>query len=275
MQEQTVTIESALKQRTDSISPPTSHLLPPTTFERAFDLRPSKLTFDISQIDSLLDFADRGAICVTSSSGRDGSWHANTLVTKACVRALMSRRQGGFGSPSVIFIDAGNCSDIYECVDFARQYGLDSDKILDSIIVSRPFTIHQLAELIVHSLRSAMQRYSAKLIVVSDVLGMFIKADPQIDPDEARWMIKEIARALKRLSAQAMIVVSMSPSSNMPLPPSYAGTLLRIFDSCIDIMVANDTHSVNCLQLRVSDLRHGTTRMVTIPKKDLQLVPAR
>jgi hypothetical protein len=120
-----------------------------------------------------------------------------------------------------------------------------------------------------------MQRYSAKLIVVSDVLGMFIKADPQIDPDEARWMIKEIARALKRLSAQAMIVVSMSPSSNMPLPPSYAGTLLRIFDSCIDIMVANDTHSVNCLQLRVSDLRHGTTRMVTIPKKDLQLVPAR
>ncbi|HYY40309.1 MAG TPA: hypothetical protein VE692_03590, partial [Nitrososphaera sp.] len=119
LQEQTITIESALtkQQRTDSISP-TSHLLP-ITFERAFDLRPpQKLTFDILQIDSLLDFADRGTICVTSS--RDGGWHANTLVMRACVRALMSRRQCGFGSPSVIFIDAGNCSDVYECVDFAR-----------------------------------------------------------------------------------------------------------------------------------------------------------
>jgi hypothetical protein len=272
LQEQTITIESTpvKQQRTHSFSQ-ISHLLP-TTFERAFDLQPpQKLIFDIPQIDSSLDFADRGATCVTSS--RDGGWHANTLVTRACVRALMSKRQGGFGSPSVIFIDAGNCSDIYECVDFARQYGLDSDKILDSIIVSRPFTIHQLAGLIVHSLQSAIQHYSAKLVVVSDVLSMFMKEDPQIDLDEARWLIKEIARALKRLSAQAMIVVSIS-SSSMP-PPSYAGALLHIFDSRIDMMVANNAHSLNSLQLQVNDLHHSTIRMITIPEKDLQLVPAR
>jgi Rad51 len=273
LQEQTITIESALtkqQQRIHSFSP-ASHLLP-ITFERAFDLQPpQKLTFDIPQIDLSLDFADRGATCVTSS--RDDGWHTNTLVTRACVRALMSRRQGSFESPSVIFIDAGNCSDIYECVDFARQYGLDIDKILNSIIVSRPFTIHQLTGLIVHSLQPAMKHYSAKLVVVSDVLSMFIK-DPRIDLDEAGWLIKEIARTLKRLSAQAMIIVSIS-SSSIP-PPSYAGALLRIFDSRIDMMmVANNAHSLNSLQLHVNNLHHSTIRMVTMPEKDLQLVPAR
>jgi hypothetical protein len=181
----------------------------------------------------------------------------------------MSRRQCGFGSPSVIFIDAGNCSDVYECVDFARQYGLDSDKILDSIIVSRPFTIHQLARLIVHSLQSAMQHYSAKLVVVSDVLSMFIK-DPQIDLDEARWLIKEIARALKRLSAQAMIVVSMQQSTTMP---QYASALYRIFDNYIEI-IAN-ANSLNCIQLQIINNLLHTTRIVTMSEKDLQLVPER
>lgn len=270
LQEQTISIiESAItKQRTCSIS--TASLLPPITFERALDLRSSKLTFDIFQIDSLLDLGDRGAICVTSRS-RDGGWHANTLVTRICVRALMSRRHGGFGSPSVIFIDGGNCSDVYECVDFARQYGLESDKILDGIIVSRPFTIHQLARLVVHSLQSVMQDYSAKLVVVSDVLSMFIKKDSQIDLDEARWLIKEISRALKKLSAQAMIVVSMQQSTTTPW---YANALCRIFDNHIEIIANAD--SVNCLQLQIilNDPRH-TTRVVTMPEKNLQLIPAR
>lgn len=46
-------------------------------------------------------------------------------VENACIRALLSERHGGFGSSYVIIIDAGNSSDIYSSVNFARQYGLD------------------------------------------------------------------------------------------------------------------------------------------------------
>jgi hypothetical protein len=83
--------------------------------------------------------------------------------------------QGRFESPSVIFIDAGNCSDIYQAVNFARQYGLDIQKVLNSIIVSRPFNIHQPAGLIINELDSAVhfQRFGAKLVVISDILKMF------------------------------------------------------------------------------------------------------
>jgi hypothetical protein len=89
----------------------------------------------------------------------------------------MSRRHGGFDSPSIIFIDAGNCSDIYQCMNFARQYGLDTEKVLNGIIVSRPFNIHQLAGLLIDELDPAivMQRFGAKLIVISDLLKTLTK----------------------------------------------------------------------------------------------------
>lgn len=269
LQEQTIAVESAsMKQQLTTSNSSAPSLLLPSKLERAFDLRLPKLTFDIPKLDSLLDLADKGVICVTSSSTHGSSWHANTLVTRACVRALMSGRQGGFGSPSIIFIDAGNCSDVYECVDFARQYGLDSDKILDSIIVSRPFTIHQLAGLVVYNLESAIQRFNVKLVVISDILSMFV-TDPQIDTDEAQWLIKEIARTLKRLSNLALIVVSMTYS----IIPPYASALMRIFTSRIEM--GTNPHQVGCIQLKVSDLCYQTIRTTTLREIDLQLVPAR
>ena len=60
---------------------------------------------------------------------------------------MLSERHGGFGSPYVIIIDAGNSSDIYSSVNLARQYGLDLKDMLKRIVVSRPFTIYQLANL--------------------------------------------------------------------------------------------------------------------------------
>jgi len=57
---------------------------------------------------------------------------------------LLPERYGGFGSHHVIIIDAGNSSDIYQCVNFARQYGLDIKDMLRRIVVSRAFTVHQL-----------------------------------------------------------------------------------------------------------------------------------
>jgi hypothetical protein len=50
----------------------------------------------------------------------------------------------------IIFIDAGNDLDIYQYVNLARQYGLDIKKFLQSIVVSRMFTIYQLANTIIY-----------------------------------------------------------------------------------------------------------------------------
>src|SRR5918998_2548088 len=182
--------------------------------EIAYDiLQPHRLSFDIAHIDKCLDLTDRdGALCVTGSGKDDDSLRSvnNALLTRLCVIALMSKRRGGFESQSVIFIDAGNCSDIYQCVNFARQYGLDIQKVLDSIIVSRPFNIHQLVGLLINELDTTtiLQRFGAMLVVISDILKMFVQ-DSQIDQDEARWLGKEIPKCLRNLSSQIMFVISV------------------------------------------------------------------
>ncbi|MDQ3975319.1 MAG: hypothetical protein M3264_02225 [Thermoproteota archaeon] len=298
-----------------SSSPPPQILVPPplltppppsttsstTTFETAYSIQQKRRTstklifFDIAKIDSFLDLSDRGgSICVVSNrKSRDGdSWHANnTLVTRLCVRALIPRRHGGFGSPSVIFIDAGNCSDIYKCVSFIRQYGLDQQKTLDRIIVSRPFTIHQLACLIIYEVALILQRTDARLVVISDLLRMFVQ-DPQIDPDEARWLVMEIARSLRKLSRQVLVVVSLHEYP----PPQFGRILLSLFDSQINI--ATITKEPSRLQVKVvscnsnNSLHHchggssnsnskdqsfssSSSSSFMITEKDLQIIRAR
>jgi hypothetical protein len=269
----------------------------PVKLQTAYDiLQPYRLTFNIAQIDRCLNLTDRGggssnSLCITSSL-KDGSWqqqrHVNdTLLTRLCVRALLSRRQGGFESPSVIFIDAGNHSDIYQCVNFARQYGLDIQKVIDSIIVSRPFNLHQLAGLLINELDPAIISHrfgGAKLIVISDLLRTLVQ-DTRIDPDEALWLVKEISRALRRLSSHVLLVVSMHDC-----PTRYSRFLLSLFYNRIYIITTTTTKEPGSFEVKVkSNFLHNRHNEVSsssgksessfssfiLTERDLKVVPAR
>jgi hypothetical protein len=109
-----------------------------------------------------------------------------------------------------------------------------------------------------------MKQFRAKLVVVSDLLTMFAK-DLQIDIDEMHWLIKEISKALKRLAAQALIIVSMPHNI-----PQYADALLRIFDNRIDIVAS--ANSLNCMKVYMNNFHYHTTQAVTMQEKDIQLV---
>jgi hypothetical protein len=298
LHEQTVIVEvqqPPLRPSENTTTPPRpahtslSPSLPmiPRIFETAYDVqqRSHKLSFGISQIDSLIDLSDSGGtICVaTSKNSKDGGFYAQTLLTRLCVRALMSRRHGGFGSPSVIFIDAGNCSDIYQCVNFARQYGLDTQKVLDSIIVSRPFTIHQLAGLLIYELESvAVQRSGTKLVVVSNILKMFSQetSDPQLDYDEGRWLLIEIVKSLQRISAQTVVVISVNNTNINNNYSSQYQNLLPHCDDWIDIIADNASSSSNAsykLRLEITNHRHHDSKRhcLSLSGREVQLALSR
>jgi hypothetical protein len=269
----------------------------PIKIQTAYDiLQPYKLSFDIPQIDKCLNLTDRAggtsSLCITNSSVRDGgssSWqqrHVNDiLVTRLCVRALLSRRQGGFESPAIIFIDAGNCSDIYQCVNFARQYGLDIQKVMDSIIVSRPFNIYQLAGLLIDELDPAVvkERFGAKLVVISDLLKMFTpQQDSQIEPDESLWLVKEIARSLRRLTGHVLLVVSIREC-----PAQYRRLLLPLFDNKMHIATRPTNEPGRC-QVKVATTsslhnRHddfdgksqSSSSSFIITERDMMIIPPR
>lgn len=219
----------------------------PATFQVA--AVPPALTFGIRQLDSLhLDIRVGEILCMIGCP-------TAILATRLCVRALLPKRQGGLAS-QVLFIDAGNTSDIYQCVSFARQYGMDLTKVLDGVVVSRAFTIHQLASLIIIELPDAIKRFGAGLVIVSGLLRMFVE-DPQVDKKEARRLLGEIMVAIWRISRDVRIVISTEETGDYK-------DIFRQFKNRLELH-GNGTLFVNV----VSEYQ---SKEFSIPEKELKLV---
>ena len=226
----------------------------------------NRFAFDIKKIDSLLDLQSTGTLCIVGEQK-----YTQILIDRLCVHSMLPRRYGGIGSDysKTIAIDAGNCSNIYQFVDFARQYGLEVKKALQNIVGSRVFTIYQLADLIIHELPKIIQELSPrnKLIVVYDLLHLFV-FDPHIDKVDAKRLIKEIARSLRKLSKDRLVVVSFSDCNY-----EYEKSLLSVFDKRIEI--TNDVDDLKMLHLKVYNKRKEECSCAALRKETLKLVPWR
>jgi hypothetical protein len=240
-------------------------LLPHPKFQTAYDILEinNRLTLDIQQINpSLLYFTTGESVCIVGQAG-----FTNLLISRLCVRALLSSNRyddGGFDSSHVIIIDAGgNNSDPYQCVSFARQYGLDIKKVLRSIIVSRAFTIYQLANLIVNELPKIIQQQfeNTKLIVIAGLLGMFMN-DPQIEIEEAEFMIDEIMTSIRRQSSQnsLLFIVSLNKYSsdddnnnNTHKHANYNKRIVKRFSKCIQMSRDNQFNNDDNLIIELSE----------------------
>ena len=217
----------------------------------------SRLNFDIKKIDSVLTFGIGECISLIGN-------YSKILIERLCIRALLSERHGGFGSPYVIIIDAGNSSDIYSSVNLARQYGLDLKDMLKRIVVSRPFTIYQLANLVTCELPKAVQKFDTKTIIISGMLRMFLQSQTRIK--EARPIIKEIINSLRRLSNNASVIVSF----NYTLLSEYYQMLIPYFDKCIHI--TND-ESDNGLIVEVTHYKKKDNRIIRrLQQSDLEII---
>jgi hypothetical protein len=199
-----------------------------TTFQTAYDqLTPARLMFGIHPLDTFFDLTGTGGICIV---GR----HTNLLIARLCIHAIMSRKYKGYESPVIEFVDAGNSFGVYQCSSFARQYGLDVKRVLESVAIQRPFTPHQVAQLVVNLLPASVRRSGAKVVVVSDLLRLFLD-DPGIDGDEARWLIQEVGRALTKKFIHRIVVVSLHTA-----PSDYDADVLSLFRNRIEIAAEDD-----------------------------------
>jgi hypothetical protein len=214
-------------------------LLPSPKIQTAYEQFSNRLTFGIEKIDSVLELTTGETVCIVSTdhNNSNNKYANNILLSRLCVRALMSKRQGGFNSPKVIFVDAaGNTSDIYQCVNFARQYGLNIKKTLHSIVVSRSFTMYQLANTIINDLPKVLEQFSgAKIIVIGNLLSLFVN-DPQVEIKEAKSLIRQIVNAVKMYTYNNNIlsVISFSCCSSNNTK-TYARLIIERIDKYIEI----------------------------------------
>lgn len=131
-------------------------------------------------------------------------WNFRThdiLLTRIGVCCLLPTRSCGSipnesRNSNLLVIDAGNSIDVYQYVEFAKQYGLPT-QVLQRVVVTRVFTLYYLVHLIVYNLPKMIHKFNAKLILIPDLFDMF--SQDQIDIKEAKLLIKEIMDAIFKL----------------------------------------------------------------------------
>jgi hypothetical protein len=240
------------------------------------------LTFDIEKIDSSISLSTVDCLCIVGERK-----YTNSILMRLCVRALISKRQDGFESTNVFFLDAGNNLDVfYKCVNFTRQYGLNIKKVLQSIMMTRAFTIYQLADLLIYELPRIIEQFNnngnVAVVMIADLLNLFTN-DPNIDLEEAIFLIKEIIISIRKTLDNTLVVVSFQQyNNNDHTHKSYAEydkILLPRFDKRIEITRNNnDSNSnINLLDVKIynnnKQSKKNCSRSFLLEKRDLQIIP--
>jgi hypothetical protein len=206
-------------------------------FQNAYEYL-NNVRLEIRGLRSAIELEVNDIVCVVGISEL-----TNILLTRIGVCCLLPRRSCGFfpnrtSSPNsnVLVIDAGNSIDVYQYVEFGRQYGLDTRQVLQRVVVTRVFTIYQLVHLIVYNLPKMIHKFNVKLILIPDLFDMFIQ--DQIDIKEAKSLIKEIADAILILSRKnnVLFITSILLNKLLSISDLYYKTLLPLFNKSIEII---------------------------------------
>lgn len=133
-----------------------------------------------------------------------GSPAVISLTSLLCVRAQLPIQLGGLGS-NVVFIDGGNTFRINNITRLAQLHQIDPTEALGHIFISRAFTAYQLTSLIMEKLEATIKKYNAKLVIISDIAGLFL--DNDVPYEEAQRIYSQIVSSLSNFALRHQIVV--------------------------------------------------------------------
>jgi hypothetical protein len=157
------------------------------------------LTFGVEAFDNVLTL-NFGQFVVFQGKPSD------QLCMLLCVRAMLPQPLGP--SCDAIFVDGGNNFDPYSISDNSVEQGLDPEKVLERLHISRAFTHHQLASIIIDKLPHAIEKFKAKLVVVSDITQLY--CDPDVrddDKDDSLRIFSKTVHTLRMLTRQHQCLI--------------------------------------------------------------------
>lgn len=180
-----------------------------------------------------IELLSTDAICLLGNSRM-----TNLMLTKIAVHCLMPKKYGGFRSSKVFVLDAGNCTDVYQFVDFMKQYGLNIKKNLKKIMISRVFTVYQLTHFLKYELPKTIHDYRINIVIIPDLLTMFLQ-EAEMDFNEVKFLVTEIVDILKVITheGKVLLITSLSIDDDQ-LPPfviDLGNRIVKSFNKCIAI----------------------------------------
>jgi DNA-directed RNA polymerase subunit RPC12/RpoP len=214
-----------------------------------------KLRFDIPKIDSFIGLAATDLCCISG----DG---ASLMLTRLCVRSLLPERYGGLNSPYVMIADAGNRTDVYAVVNFARQYGMSKENVADRILVVRAFTVHQVWRLLSVELPMIIQKYQLRSIIVPGLLSAFDE-DPNMRMKEVKKEIAKIMKAINELSARVLVVTSVQQGSK------HSELVLCSFKKRINLVQEGEKHG----NMKAELYNQYDSKIIKLTQRELKIIP--
>lgn len=217
-------------------------------------LQLNKLRFDIPAIDSFIELTAKD-LCSISGYG------ANVLLTRLCIRSLLPERYGGLNSPYVMVADAGNRTDIYGVVNFARQYGMSKKNAAERILVVRAFTVYQVRRLISVELPEIVQKYQVRSVIVPGLLKVFDE-DPNMRVKDVKKETSRIIEAINELSTRVLVVTSVQQGGS-----THSESVLRAFKKRINLL-RRDKYST----LKAEIYNQGDSKVVNLTERELKII---
>jgi hypothetical protein len=128
----------------------------------------------------------------------------SSLTSLLCVKAQLPTQLGGLQS-NVIFVDGGNTFRLYQIAQLAQIHHLNPKKVLDNIYISRAFTAYQASALITRQLKETIQKYNAKLVIISDIAGFFLDEDlPEV---ETQRLFSHVITFLSNFARESQTII--------------------------------------------------------------------
>jgi len=124
-----------------------------------------------------------------------------TITSLLCVRAQCKSNLNS----NVLFIDGGNTYNSALIARFASIHRLDPEQTLKRVSVQSVFTAYELTMLVMEHLEELVQRFSTKLVVISDIAGLFL--DEQIPEEEARSVFNQLLFYLQSFAKEHKVII--------------------------------------------------------------------
>jgi len=121
-----------------------------------------------------------------------------------CVRAQLPPQLNGLGT-NVIFVDGGNAFRLYDVSTIAQLHELDPKEVLERIFISRAFTAYQMTSIAFDRLQETVKRYNSKLVVVSDIAGLYL--DKDVPERETKHVFSQLTLCLSRFAEENHVIV--------------------------------------------------------------------
>ena len=159
----------------------------------------SLLSFNIENIDDLFPGFASGNFAVFH-----GSVAVSRLSMLLCFRAQLPYQLGGLET-NVVFVDGGNTFRLYDVSYAAQLHKLDPREALERIFISRAFTAYQMTSLVLDGLQNAVEKYNAKLVIISDIAGLYL--DKNVPKREAKDVFNQLTVYLSNFAKENYVVV--------------------------------------------------------------------